>query len=405
MQYKELEKILYQSEEEYKLEYQKRFTFDSSIHMDFMIGKNQAFFVQCDEVIRLMFSVLRDDKKIQELCSMLPGIAKTQYQRKCLIDEIVLTNNIEGVHSSRKEIGDALSTLETQSKKKKHQRFEGIVNKYLKLSTAETIPLNTCQDIRHIYDEIVLEEVVSENKGNAPDGIIFRKDSATVYNKAGKMIHVGIGPEERIIQYMENLLAFLNDNSIEYLYRICLFHYFFEYIHPFYDGNGRLGRFILSYSISQGLEPLLAYRISETIKENITDYYKAFNTCNNNRNLGDTTPFLIMMLSMIYKAEEDLIVSLREKLALWNRYEQHAIKKYPDLDKKLLSVLIQASLFSETGISRTELEDFMKLSYLTLKKRLDAFKQLNLLVENKKGIQKFYELNLQTLNESMIAAD
>lgn len=402
MQYKELEKTFFQSENDYRLEYQKRFNSDSSIHVDFMIGNNQAFFVQCNEVIQLMYNILRNDKKILVLCSKLPGIAKTQYQKKCLIDEIVLTNNIEGVHSSRKEIGDALSTLETQTKRKKHQRFEGIVNKYLKLAMAETVPLDNCQDIRNIYNEIVLEEVVSENKENVPDGSIFRKDAATVYNKAGKMIHIGIGPEDRIIEYVEKLLVFLNDESVEYLYRICLFHYFFEYIHPFYDGNGRLGRFILSYLISQNLEPLLAYRISETIKENISEYYKAFKVCNNSRNLGDTTPFLIMMLSMIYKAEEDLIISLEEKLGLWGRYGQYAIKTYPDIDAKLLSVLIQASLFSETGISRNELEVFMKLSYLTLKKRLDTLRSQNLLIEHKKGNQKYYEMNLGYLDESMV---
>ncbi len=79
----------------------------------------------------------------------MPPIALNQYSKKCLIDEIVITNKIEGVHSSRKEIGEALDILETQSKKKGKQiRFIGLVNKYLKLINSENIPLKSCQDIR-----------------------------------------------------------------------------------------------------------------------------------------------------------------------------------------------------------------------------------------------------------------
>ena len=120
----------------------------------------------------------------------------------------------------------------------------GLVNKYHKLLSKEKVSLKTCQDIRNIYDEIVLDEVVSEDKHNAPDGQIFRKDMTEVYSSTGKSIHKGKYPESEIITYMEKALKFLNDDDIQPLYRICLFHYMIEFIHPFYDGNGRTGRMI-----------------------------------------------------------------------------------------------------------------------------------------------------------------
>ena len=52
---------------------------------------------------------------MRALSAQLPDIAKEQYSRKCLIDEIVLTNKIEGVHSSRKEIGEVLDMLGERS--------------------------------------------------------------------------------------------------------------------------------------------------------------------------------------------------------------------------------------------------------------------------------------------------
>ena len=403
MKYKELEKFLYQSEEAYRAEYQKRKDAETSVHIDFAIGRNRAFFVQSSEVIELMYNILRCDKEVLSLCSMLPEIAKIQYQRKCLIDEIVLTNNIEGVHSSRKEIGDALELLEERSSKRTgRRRFEGIVSKYRKLTLGEALPLDTCRDIRDIYDELVLDEVVSESRKNAPDGKYFRKDAAIIYSKAGEMLHIGVDTEEKIIESMDKLLAFLKDDSIDSLYRVCLFHYMFEYIHPFYDGNGRLGRFIMSYSISRELQPLLAYRISETIKENIGSYYKAFKTCSESRNLGDVTPFLIMMLSMISKAEEELKTSLSSKLTLLDRYSELAAKKYPYIDSELLFVLIQASLFSETGISIKDLVGCLGITYQTLTKRLKTVREKNLLVEKIQGKRKYFELDISLLDKKMI---
>ena len=192
MAYKELKKIYYEDQESYRATYMQRYSSENSVHLDFDVAGYQAFFVQCEEVINLTIQILKLDKEIYKLRTRLPKVALEQYSKRCLIDEIVITNNIEGVYSSRKEIGAALSILEEQSSKKgKKNVFLGLVNKYYKLLRHETVPLQTCQNIREIYDEIVLEEVVSENKHNAPDGQIFRKDMTEVYAATGKSIHKG----------------------------------------------------------------------------------------------------------------------------------------------------------------------------------------------------------------------
>lgn len=406
MAYKELKKLYYGDKDTYRETYMQRFSSESAVRLDFDVAGYQAFFVQCEDVINLTYQILKLDKDIFRLRKMLPKVALEQYSKRCLIDEIVITNNIEGVYSSRKEIGAALNILEEQSEKKgRKNAFLGLVNKYMKLLSHEEVRLQTCQDIRDIYDEIVLEEVVSENKHNAPDGQIFRKDMTEVYATTGKSIHKGKYPESEIIAYMEKALKFLNDDTILPLYKICLFHYMFEYIHPFYDGNGRLGRFILSYCISENLEWLLAYRISETIKENIKKYYEAFKTCNDTRNLADLTPFLIMMMEMIKEAMEDLQRSLAEKLFSWNRY----CTAIPRLDQhqnedivRLYDLLIQASLFSEQGISTQELLTIFDTNYTTLGKRLAVVKNQELLITEKHENKKYYSIKLKELDDMIL---
>ena len=403
MAYPTLKKLSYINKEIYRETYQRRLSSENAIHLDFDVAGHQAFFVQCEDVIRLCYQILKLDKEISLLQAELPNVALVQYSKKCLIDEIVLTNNIEGVTSSRKEIGAVLNSLEERSEKKgKKNVFLGLVNKYLKLMRHEPIPLQTCQDIRDIYDEIVLDEVVSENKHNAPDGSIFRKEMTEVYAPTGKSIHKGKYPEAEIIRCTEKALKILNDTAILPLYRICLFHYLLEFIHPFYDGNGRLGRFILSYCISENLERLVAYRISETIKENIKAYYDAFLTCNDPKNLADLTPFLIMMLEMVNISMEDLKESLADKLSLLKHYREiipHLDQYQNDTLASLYDILIQASLFSELGISTQELLSVFHTNYATLGKRLSIVKSQGLLISEKHENKKYYSMDLHKLDE------
>ena len=404
MAYLELKKLYYKNQDEYNAEYANRFDSENAVHLDFMVGNKPAFFVETTDVLRLALNIMKLDKEITKLSQSLPGIAKIQYSKKCLIDEIVLTNNIEGVHSSRKEIGEALDELEQQSKAKhKHTRFLGLVNKYLKLMSTDTIPLQTCQDIRDLYDEVFLSEVMEENPENKPDGAIFRKGEESVYAGNGKAIHQGVYPEDKIIHCMEQALSFLNSDQTQPLYQICLFHYMLEYIHPFYDGNGRLGRLILSYCISKTLEPLLAYRISETIKENINQYYKAFEVCNESLNLADLTPFLLMQLEMIHQSLLDLKQTLQEKKTRLDRY-QSMFRSMGDAECELYSILTQAALFSEGGISQKVLMQLLEIkSYSTFKNKISTVPDDLLVSKTKgKGHAKYYELNLTYLDDILL---
>lgn len=403
MQYKVLSKLYYGEAEIYKNTYNKRFNSDTAIKLDFEIAGKQAFFVQDNEVIKLVCDILRLDKEIAILSRKLPGRALTQYSRKCLIDEIVLTNDIEGVHSSRKEIGEALSVLENQSEKKaKKTRFVGLVNKYLKLDNREEVPLSTCDDVRKLYDEIILKEVKEEDINNVPDGKIFRKDKTSVLSATGKEIHAGMMPEAKIIEYMTKSLDFLNNSDIEELYRICIFHYMIGYIHPFYDGNGRLGRFTFSYCISKYLEPIWAYKISEIIKENRKEYYAAFEICNDHRNLGDLTPFLIVMLQVIYLSGLELYSSLDNKQKVWSRYNKiipRLVKADDKTMRRLYGLLIQAALFSEEGIPTMHLLSILDVGRMALKSKLDIVDAQGLLIENKKNKMNFYQINIQKMDE------
>ena len=393
-----LSKLFYQNKDAYEQAYQQRFHSEYAVHLDFEVNRNPAFFVQTPEAYQMLTNILRMNTAVSNLCQALPGAAIHQFSRRCLIDEIVLTNSIEGVRSTRKEISDILDEL---GRKSKGKRFYGLVQKYNMLMTTEELPLDSCQDVRDIYNELALAEVAQEEPENVPDGKLFRKGPVSVYSPSQKEIHKGLYPEERIIQAMEQALQFLTNDTCEILCRISVFHYLLEYIHPFYDGNGRLGRFICSYLLAQQLQPVTGYRISYTIKENIKDYYQAFTICNDPLNRGDLTPFLLMFLKIIEESVEKLMGSLQEGFVRLNRNLQKIPELVPDNDEtleELYSLLIQAALFSEFGVPTEVILKHVNISRSTLKVKLDKIPS-KLLVKEKRGRVNYYALNVQELEK------
>lgn len=398
MSKKTLYKLFYADPPAFHAEYDKRFQDENTIHLDIKIGEHAAFVCQSAEIFRLIISIERTNNAISQICNHLPGIALSQFQQRCLIDEIVLTNNIEGVHSTRKEISEILQDL---SKNNKRERFAGLVNKYVLLMKNEMLPLQTPEDVRKVYDDIFYEEIKATDPENLPDGKIFRKSDVGVYSPTGKKIHDGLYPESKIISAMKKSLDFLNDSHYDILLRIAVFHYLFGYIHPFYDGNGRTSRFISSYILSQNLNKLIGYRISFTIKENINKYYEAFKICNHYHNRGDLTPFAEMFLGIVNISMQQLYRALAERSEKLMHYID-LITQLPNADDesmcRIYDYLVQAALFSNMGISQKELESEMRMTYNTVRSRLKRIPE-ELLITNKQGNRSFYLLNLKVVDE------
>ena len=79
-----------------------------------------------------------------------------------------------------------------------------------------------------------------------------------------------------MIEALNTSLEILNSEEIPLLARVAIFHYLFEYVHPFYDGNGRTARFIVSYFLTTRFHKLIALRLSVIIKKRRKIYYDLF---------------------------------------------------------------------------------------------------------------------------------
>ena len=128
------------------------------------------------------------------------------------------------------------------------------------------------------------------------------KPVGVINSNTGEILHLGALPAV-VPQLMTDLLSWLEESDVHPLMKACVFHYEFEVIHPFLDGNGRLGRLWHTLILSKW-NPIFAYiPIESIIYENQSEYYSVINKCNEKAN---STEFIVLMLELIKKALSDI---------------------------------------------------------------------------------------------------
>ena len=123
--------------------------------------------------------------------------------------------------------------------------------------------------------------------------------------QGSQVVHLA-PPAERVTGLIKELLAWLKKTEVHPLVASCVFHYELEFIHPFADGNGRMGRLWQTLILSRW-KPLLAYLPVETvIRERQQEYYQALAAADK---AGQSTPFIEYLLSALLQALREVPVT------------------------------------------------------------------------------------------------
>ena len=330
------------------------------------------FYVNLLEHTLLQQEIFENSNKILSLSdpNEFPLIAIKEIVNKILSNELYKTNKIEGIESSKSQIYSSLK--ENEKSNKKENKLEGIIKKYqdiMENNFEDTQHIDNLSIFRKIYDEMFED---FEKSGNYKlDGKYFRKDTVKIINSVGKTIHIGIDGEEAIEKNMEDLIQFMNRKDIPFLVKASISHFFFEYIHPFYDGNGRFGRYLLSSYLARKLDILTAFSLSYSISKNLDDYYKSFVEVEDVNNYGEITFFVENILKTIKSGQEEIINLLNDsimKLAHSTEIFEEITKELSEKEKVILFVYLQNYLFN----------DFEKITNIDLTFVIENFNKENI---------------------------
>ena len=140
-------------------------------------------------------------------------------------------------------------------------------------------------------------------RGLVEESGVFRSRPVGVVDQEGHVLHFGTLPQYVPDLVME-LLDWTKNSDIHMLIRSCVFHYELELIHPFADGNGRIGRLWHTLLLSKWNPTLAWLPVESMIHARQPEYYAAINASNN---AGESTVFIEFILSTIKASLIDAI--------------------------------------------------------------------------------------------------
>ena len=248
-------------------------------------------------------------------------------------------NRIKTIHSSLAIEGNTLSEGEVQAVlegKKVIAPLKEIQEVKNAIKTYELYPkLNpfSIQDLLLAHGTMM--------SGLVDEAGMFRKGGVGVFD-GDKPIHIA-PPADRVRDLMSDLFGWLENADDHLLIRSCVFHYEFEFIHPFADGNGRIGRLWQSLILGR-LNPIFEHLpVENMVYSNQQAYYHAINRSSD---LGDSGPFIDFMLEEILNALVDhqgkSNADIADEKGL--NYQQQRVLGYLRADRHTTAAKIAADL-------------------------------------------------------------
>lgn len=267
--------------------------------------------------------------------------------------EIYYNNAIEGYYDDYKEILEELISSTSLHYEKRNR----IINSFNAYDYILQKPEITKDNLKHLYDLIskdILEESSLKNMGE-----YYRNNGVCIINNGLFDIDKGVD-EDKVEEYMSNLYTYLdNDTSkdkIDEFIRSQIIHFYFVYIHPYFDGNGRTARTLsMWYLLEKESYPFLLFNRAIFLHKH--EYLKLIRKA---RKTGDLTKFLAFMLKRVKEElEKDMIIDNIEYLS---ENEKRVIEYYLSLDNKTIKNL--ASFYNRDphlSINKTISEVIMPL--------------------------------------------
>ena len=143
---------------------------------------------------------------------------------------------------------------------------------------------------------------------------------------------------------MQDLFKWLKNSDTHPLIKSCVFHYEFEFIHPFQDGNGRMGRLWQTVILKEWKEIFAWLPVETLVKENQEEYYNALGKSDA---AGDSTRFIEFMLTLIFdtieeiiKSEKKVTVKVGAKVTVNQQKIMDAIKVNPFITQEELADIV-----------------------------------------------------------------
>lgn len=322
-------------------------------------------------------------KLVQSSSKILLKEQSETYAVKCVEDEIISTCAIESIDFSRDSVLNILKGL--APKNNEETRIAGLKKGFEFISGRNSI---TEENIYKLYMMTVGDFLPPEER--LPQGSLYRNDN--VYVVSDRIDHTGF-KAENVPDAMKALIEYINtDDDTNDFYKAAIIHFYFCYIHPYFDGNGRMARLLhLWFLITHGYKSALFVPFSSLIEKSRSKYYTAYSRVEENRaycKVTDVTPFILYFAENVYnklsaQTNGDSVFKIYDEALAQGKItaKENALWKF---------VL---SFYGGEEFSTKQLEkDFSDAAYATIRGFVLKFTDLRLLTAAKYGTRTKYKI-------------
>lgn len=308
------------------------------------------------KILELIASI---SEKIGEVNAAYLYKPPTELRKKNRIKTIQSSLEIEGNSLSINQVSAILDNKRIIAPKKDILEVKNAIKAYDNLSNYNPASLiSFCKAHRTLMNDLI------ENAGK------IRTRSVGIV-KGAAVTH--IAPPGNIVKSLvKDFFDYLKNNKDLLLIKSCVFHYEIEFIHPFMDGNGRIGRLWQTVILRQYSPVFDFLPIESLIKTRQSEYYKILGESDNK---GDSTGFIEFMLQIINESLEELLTNQNVNLTYKDRINifkdkirqssfnrQDYMRQFKDISSATasrdLKSAVDEEILNKTGHKRTTLYRF-----------------------------------------------
>ena len=281
---------------------------------------------------KITSKILKHSTQISEELTKLQftGVEKVNpmLRKKNRIKTLAGTLEIEGNFLGEEKITAILDGKRVLGTVKELAEVQGAIKAYEKLDSYRYDDLD---DLLQAH-KILMEEILT---------------TAGSFRSVNVKVGEHIAPQANIVnELMISLFSWLKNSDEHMLLKSCIFHYEFEFIHPFSDGNGRIGRLWQSVILNSFNPIFLLLPTESIVRDYQEEYYKAIE---DSTQLGESTPFIEFMLEMIYKSIQTTLKSDQKSNY---KSDQKVLALMKKNSKITIYELMEKLSMSESGIKK-----------------------------------------------------
>jgi Fic family protein len=356
------------------------------------LGKFQY---NCDAISDI---VIKFSELSGEMNGILQGmdIAEQQEEEiRFMISEAVTTSGIEGEFISRQDVMSSIKNHLGLNAKPEYvkDRRAGAISELLVAVRSSYNKRLTETDIK-LWHRILFES----NRGiRAGKWRIGKAPMQVVSGAVGReMVHYEAPPSVRVSQEMKKFVEWYNDyktnaNATDALVKTAVAHLYFESIHPFEDGNGRIGRAIAEKCLAQSLNKPVLLSLSSVIEKNRKQYYAALKDAQSSLEI---TGWLVYFADVILLAQTEAVKTVGfalQKTKFFDKYKSELNTREHKVVKKMLDADYKGFI---GGMTAKKYMAIAKTSKATATRDLQHLSEIGALSAQGDGRSTHYELTV-----------